>query len=60
VLDVEPTSLGDEFADGGWVDVVAREVLASTVSDDLAKADGGIVEVDLGGLGTARVAVLPA
>ncbi|MFP5309302.1 MAG: isoleucine--tRNA ligase [Actinomycetes bacterium] len=60
VLAVDPAALAAELEDAGWVDVVAREVLATRVSGDVASADGGLVDVDLGELGAARVAVLPA
>ena len=49
--------LRQRMAEAGWFDLVAREVLATTVTATPDAAPDG-PEVDLAGLGTARVAVV--
>jgi isoleucyl-tRNA synthetase len=50
-----PPELEEELADAGWLDVLAHEVLATTVH---RRPEADAVDVDLGELGTARVRVL--
>jgi isoleucyl-tRNA synthetase len=50
-----PDELERDLADGGWLDVVAREVLATAVH---RHQEADAVEVDLGELGRAQVHVV--
>jgi isoleucyl-tRNA synthetase len=53
-LRLEPGDLRARLDDAGWLDYVAREVLADAIEDD---AGPDAVEVDLGDLGRAYVSI---
>ena len=54
-LHVTPTELDRDLAEGGWYDVIGREVLATAVH---RRPEADAIAVDLGDLGAAEVAVV--